>query len=175
MMLRLVTSLAVLFAATASHAAPGEVCAKLCRRLTSCKLMTYDLCMDMCGEQGADRTPQGRASTLAQSKQSCPALAAQMATSKWLCIAEGTSSYGYGMGMGPGGDVRGSQSIFMAGNGKTRAAAVYEAVSNCNSIMTVQLNQQRAMHDSDYQGEWGAAVTSACHITQCIAPSRTSR
>jgi len=37
--------------------------------------------------------------------------------------------------------------------------------------MTVQLNNQRLMNLDAAQGEWGAAVTSECHITQCIPPA----
>jgi hypothetical protein len=41
--------------------------------------------------------------------------------------------------------------------------------------MTFQLTSQRTMHlDADYQGEWSAAVTSECHITQCI-PTASAR
>lgn len=170
MHIRLATVLALIAFTTTSDASPGKTCSKVCRRLTSCKLMSYDLCMDMCGDQRAEETPAGRASNLAQAKLSCSALAEQMAPSQWLCTAEGASSYGYNMG--PTADVRGTQGIYMLGTGKTRSAAVHKAISSCNSIMTLQLTNQRAMHlDGDYQGEWGAAVTSECHITQCIPPA----
>jgi hypothetical protein len=173
-MIRPISCLALLLLLfpTTSDARPATACAQACRRITSCKLLSFDLCMDMCGEQGADKTPAGRASTLAQSKMSCSALADQMSPGEWLCTAEGASSYGFGVTSGStADDASGSQSIYMLGNGKTRGAAVYKAISSCNSIMTVQLNTQQSMQDSDYRGEWGAAVTSACHITQCIPPA----
>jgi hypothetical protein len=132
--------------------------------------MSYDLCMNMCGEQGAEDTPESRASNLTQAKLSCSALADQMAPSQWLCTAEGASSYGYNMDTGLP-DVQGTQGLYMLGTGKTRSAAAYKAISDCNSIMTVQLNNQRLMNLDAAQGEWGAAVTSECHITQCIPPA----
>jgi len=170
--IRLLTFLALIAFTTTSDARPGKTCSKVCSRLTNCKLMSYDPCMDMCGDQGAEETPEGRASNLAQAKLSCSALADQMAPSQWLCSAEGASSYGYSMDTGSMADVRGTQDIHMLGTGKTRSAAVYKAIGDCNSIMTIQLNTQRLMHlEADYQGEWGAAVTSECHITQCIPPA----
>jgi hypothetical protein len=160
------------FPMTSDAGRPGKTCSQVCSRVSSCKLLSYDLCMDMCGQQGAEDTPESRASNLAQAKLSCSALADQMAPSQWLCTAEGASSYGYGMDTGSMADVRGTQGIHMLGTGKTRGAAVYKALSDCNSIMTVQLNNQRLMNlDTDAQGEWGAAITSECHITQCIAPA----
>jgi hypothetical protein len=166
------TLLALIGVSTTSDARPGKTCSQVCRRVSSCKLLSYDLCMDMCGDQGAEDTPESRASNLAQAKLSCSALANQMAPSQWLCTAEGASSYGYGMNTGPMADVQGTQAIYMLGTGKTRSAAVHKAISSCNSIMTLQLSSQRAMNlDADSRGEWGAAVTSECRITQCIPPA----
>jgi hypothetical protein len=123
--------------------------------------------MAMCGDQRAEETPDGRASNLAQAKLSCSALADQMAPSQWLCTAEGASSYGYGMD-GLTADVRGTQDIYMRGTGKTRSTAVSKAISDCNSSMTAQLSIQGLMQ---LDAGWGAAVTSECHITQCIPPA----
>lgn len=173
MPLRLLAVLLLLLALpTTSHAGAGRTCTKVCRKISSCKIYSFDLCMRMCDQQGAEDTPAGRASNLAQAKMSCSALAAEAAsTNEWLCTAEGTSSYGYGMeGSSP--DVQGSQDISMLGNGKTRSAAVYEAISSCNSIMTVQLNNQHSMIDAS---DWGSAITTECHITQCIAPASTRK
>ena len=166
MLIRLLTLLVLIGFPTTSDARPGKTCAQACRRFSSCKLLSYDLCMDMCDEQGAEDTPESRASNLAQARMSCSALAEQMAPSEWLCAAEGASSYGYNM-TGSTPDVQGTQEIYMLGNGKTRGAAVYKAISDCNSIMTIQLNNQQLMN----LGEWDAAVTSQCHITQCIPPA----
>src|SRR5688572_22955521 len=124
-MIRSIGFLALILFTTTSDARPGPACQQLCRKLTSCKLMSFDLCMDMCADQRADETPAGRASTFAQAKQSCSALAGQMAQTEWLCTAEGESSYGYGVSTGStADDASGSQGIHMFGNGKTRAAAV---------------------------------------------------
>jgi hypothetical protein len=154
----------IAFTAT-SDASPGAACAKLCRKVSSCRLITYDLCMDMCGDQRSDTTPEGRASTLAQANLSCAALANQMAPSEWLCTAEGATSAGYSNGDK---DTRG---VRMLGTGRTRSAAVYKAISNCNSVLTMQLSLEYAKEDSDSLGTWEAARTSDCHITQCIAPA----
>lgn len=168
MHVRLITFLALIAFTTTSDARPGKTCSKVCRRVSSCKLLSYDLCMDMCGDQGAEDTPEGRASNLVQAKLSCSALADQMAPSKWLCTVEGASSYGYGMDTGLA-DVQGTQDIHMLGTGKTRSAAVNQAINSCNSIMTIQLNNQQLMNLD--RGDWGAAITSECHITQCIPPA----
>ena len=160
----LLTILVLTSFATSSEAGPaGATCAKVCKRVASCRLLSYDPCMDMCGQQGAEDTAESRASNLVQAKLSCAALADQMAPTDWLCTAEGASSYGYDMdGSMP--DVWGTQDIYLFGTGKTRAAAVYSAISSCNSIMTLQLATQRTT-------EFDAATTSECHITQCIAPA----
>ena len=156
---------------TTSYAGAGKTCAKVCRKVASCKILTFDLCMDMCDQQGAEDTPESRASNLAQAKLSCSALANQAASSEWLCTAEGTSSYGYGMdGSLP--DEQGSQDLHLLGNGKTRSAAAYKALNACNTLMTVQLNNQRSMRDDS---SWGAEITTECHITKCIAPASSRK
>jgi hypothetical protein len=89
-----------------------------------------------------------------------------MAPSQWLCTAEGASSYGYGMdGSLP--DVRGTQDIYMLGKGKTRSAAVNQAIRDCDSMMTAYL----AIEGQGDSVEWGSAVASRCHITRCIPPA----
>ena len=94
-----------------------------------------------------------------------PALAEQLAPSQWLCTAEGASSYGYDMDTSLP-DVQGTQDIYILGQGKTRSAAVTQAMNECNSIMTAQL----AIQGSGNSVRWGSAVASSCHITQCIPP-----
>jgi hypothetical protein len=69
-------------------------------------------------------------------------------------------------------DVQGSQDIHMLGNGKTRSVAANNAINDCHSIMTLQLNNQNLMSDAS---DWGAAITTECHITQCIAPASTRK
>jgi hypothetical protein len=165
------TLLSLIAFTTTSYAGAGKTCAKVCRKVSSCKILSFDLCMDMCDQQGAEDTPESRASNLAQAKLSCSALANQAAPSEWLCTAEGTSSYGHGMdGSLP--DEQGSQDLHLLGNGKTRSAAAYKALNACNTLMTVQLNNQRSMRDD---GDWGAEITTECHITQCIAPTSTRK
>lgn len=143
MLIQLMTLLALIGLPTMSDARPGKTCSQACRRVASCKLLSYALYMDMCAEQGVEDTPESCASNLEQAKMSRSVLADQMAPSQWLCTAEGASSYGYGMDTSAMADVQGTQ----------------------------QLNNQRAMNLDDSQGESGAAVTSECHITQCIPPA----
>src|SRR5687768_10716242 len=95
---RLITVLALTAFTATSDARPGAVCAKVCRKISSCRLLTYDLCMDMCDRQGSDATPEARASTLAQANMSCAALANQMGPGEWLCTAEAAISAGYANG-----------------------------------------------------------------------------
>lgn len=162
---RLITLLALTAFTATSDARPGAVCAKACRKISSCRLVTYDLCMDMCDQQGSDATPQARASTLAQANMSCAALARQMGPGEWLCTAEAAISAGYAYGTK---DTRG---IHMLGNGRTRAVAVYKAISNCNAALTMDLAIQRSTSDSDTLGAWEVETTSWCRITQCIPPA----
>lgn len=171
MLIRLMTVLALLGFPAASDASPGKTCSQVCHRMASCKLLSYDRCMDMCGEQGAEDTPESRASNLAQAKMSCSELAGQMAPSQWLCTAEGASSYGYDMDTSLP-NVWGTQDIYMLGTGKTRSAAVYKAINDCNSIMTVQLNNQRLMNLDSSQGDWGAEVTPSATSRSASRPRR---
>jgi hypothetical protein len=157
------------FAAT-SDARPGATCAKACQRFSSCKLLSYNVCMNMCDKQGAENTAALRAENLAQSRMSCSALASQMGSSKWLCTAEGTSAYGYDMDTGVP-DERGTHDILMMGTGPTRRAAESKAISECNATMTAQLGLGNS---TDELGA-GAVVATKCHITQCIAPSSSGR
>jgi len=167
---RLITILAVLaFATTTEAGRPGKTCAKVCSRASTCKIMSFELCMNFCGQQGVEDSPAKRAKSLVQAKLSCPALADQIAPSEWLCVAEGASSYGYEMTSGAA-DVQGTQGVFMMGTGKTRRAAENKAISECNSILTEQLNIHQLTFD-DTQGGLEAAVTARCHITQCVAPA----
>jgi hypothetical protein len=167
---RLITILAVLaFATTTEAGRPGKTCAKVCSRASTCKIMSFDLCMNFCGQQGAEDTPAKRAKNLALAKLSCSALANEIAPSQWLCTAEGASSYGYEMGADEA-DVQGTQGIFMLGTGKTRSAAEYKAISECNSILTAQLSIHQETFD-DTQGGMEAAVTARCHIKECVAPA----
>ena len=176
MCIRLFAFLAVVLSTTTSHAGPGRTCAAVCNRMSSCKLFLYKACMQECGRQGAEDTAKGRASNLVQARSSCATLAAQLAPSKWICTAEGASVYGYDVGTGGTGDVQGTSSIFITGTGKTRSVAVYEAVGNCNSLMSVDLVQGQAMNlDSDPRGQWGSAVSSECRVTQCWGPPRARR
>lgn len=165
----LLVFLALLAFSTTSDAGPaGKTCSKVCRKLTSCRLMSYSPCMDMCARQGAEDTAESRASNLTQANLSCAALADQMAPSKWLCTAEGASSYGRDMdGYTP--DVQGTQEIYMLGTGNTRAAAIDKALSDCFDMMTLQLSLQRSMNLDD--SAWGAETTSQCHVTQCMPPA----
>jgi hypothetical protein len=162
---RLITLLVLTAFTTTSDARPGAACAKVCRKISSCRLLTYDFCMDMCDRQGSDATPEARASTLAQANMSCAALANQMGPGEWLCTAEASISAGYAYGEK---DTRG---IHLLGNGKTRAAAVYKAISSCNSVLTMDLAIQRSTSDSDTLGAWEVETASPCRITQCIPPA----
>jgi hypothetical protein len=117
------TLLALIGFPTTSDARPGKTCSQVCRQVASCKIFSYDLCMKMCGDQGAEDTPESRTKNLAQAKLSCSALAEQLAPSQWLCSAEGASAYGYGIDTRAP-DVRGTQDIYILGVGKTRSAAV---------------------------------------------------
>jgi hypothetical protein len=171
MSIRSLAFLALVTSTAMSYAGPaGKTCAKACQRFSDCKLLTFKFCMELCGNQGAEDTAESRASNLTQARSSCPALAAQMAPSQWLCTAEGASVYGYDVASGRG-DVQGTSSIYIHGQGKTRSVAVYNAVSNCNSLMTLTLTQNRAMHlDPSPLGQWGTRISSQCHITQCFGP-----
>lgn len=166
MLIRLMALLALIGFPTRSDARPGKTCSQVCRRAASCEIFSYDLCMKMCGDQGAENTPESRAQNLAQSKLSCSALAEQLAPSQWLCTAEGASAYGYDMDT-TSPDVQGTQDIYILGMGKTRSAAVNKAINDCNSIMTAQL----AIEGSGDSVRWGSAVASGCHITKCIPPA----
>ena len=141
---------------TVSDADPTRACQAVCGKISSCKLMSYSPCMKMCfNDPGADDP-----STFAQAKLSCKALANQMAPSGWLCTAEGTSAYGYNMdGNVP--DEYGNRDVHMLGSGPTRDVAATNALRDCGAIMGFN----RSLHDS-------TAITSACHITQCIPPAR---
>lgn len=161
--------LAVLSFATTSEAGrPGKTCAAVCSRANTCKIMSFNLCMNFCGQQGAEERPASRAKSLAQAKLSCPALASQIAPSQWLCTARGASSYGYEMESGAS-DVRGTQGIFMLGMGRTRGAAEYKAISECNATLTAQLD----IHQSTFDDADGleTAGTALCHIEECVAPA----
>jgi hypothetical protein len=78
--------------------------------------------MEECGKQGAEGTAEGRRTNLVQARSSCSSLAAGMAPSDWVCIAEGESIYGYDVESSTG-DVQGNSSVHLAGQGKTRAHA----------------------------------------------------
>ena len=98
------------------------------------------------------------------------------ASTEWLCTVEGESIYGYDVESGPPSDVRGTSSIHLFGQGKTRSEAEYSAISDCNSIMTVDLSRNGAMNmEPSSEGSWGSAVSSPCRITECIAPARARR
>jgi hypothetical protein len=160
---------------TTSYAGPGKTCAAACRRISDCKLLRFDMCMKECGRQGAEDTAKGRRTNLVQARSSCNSLAAGMAPTEWVCIAEGESVYGYDVESATG-DVQGNSSVHLAGQGKTRADAKYQAISNCHSMMTVDLNRNGSMNmEPSPQGSWGSAVSSACHITRCYAPARARR
>lgn len=108
---------------------------------------------------------------MVQARSSCKSLAAAMGPSEWVCIAEGESIYGYDVESGTG-DVQGNSSVRLAGQGKTRDDAQESAISNCNSMMRVDLSRNGAMNmEPSPQGSWGSAVSSPCHITQCQAPA----
>jgi hypothetical protein len=155
-----------------SYAPPGKTCAAVCRRFSECKLFAFEPCMEECGNQGAEGTAEGRRTNLVQARSSCNSLAAGTASSDWVCIAEGESIYGYDVESGTG-DVQGNSSVHLAGQGKTRADAEYKAISDCQSMMTVDLNRNGSMNlEPSPQGSWGSAVSSPCHITKCIAPAR---
>jgi hypothetical protein len=161
---------------TTSHARPGKTCAAVCRRLSDCKLMSFEPCMEECGKQGAEDTAKGRKSNLAQARSSCASLATAMAPSDWVCIAEGESVYGYDVDSGPPSDVRGTSTIYLPGQGKTRSQAQYSAVSDCNALMTHDLARTEAMNlEPSHEGSWGSAVSKPCHITKCYAPARPRR
>jgi hypothetical protein len=156
--------LALMLFSTTSNA--GNVCVQACNRFASCKLMTFKGCMDVCTKQGADR-PSERASTLAQARMSCQALGSQMAGNQWLCVAEGASSTGHNMdGYTP--DTMNTRDIFMPAQGRTRNAAANLALRNCGAIMGLQLEIGRS-------GSTETGITSACRITQCIAPASSAR
>ena len=158
-----------------SYAPPGKTCAAVCRRFSDCKLFSFEACMEECGKQGAEGTAEGRRTNLVQARSSCSSLAAGMAPSDWVCIAEGESIYGYDVESSTG-DVQGNSSVRLAGQGKTRADAQYSALSNCRSMMTVDLNRNGSMNlEPSPQGTWGSAISSPCHITQCYAPARAGR
>lgn len=160
---------------TTGYAPPGKTCAAVCRRISECKLLSFEPCMEECGNQGAEGTAEGRRTNLVQARSSCKSLAAGMASSDWVCVAEGESIYGYDVKSNTG-DVQGNSSVHLAGQGKTRADAEYKAISDCNAMMTVDLNRNGAMNmEPSPQGSWGSAVSSPCHITQCIAPGRAGR
>jgi hypothetical protein len=65
-------------------------------------------------------------------------------------------------------DQRGSRDVFMMGTGRTRDEAATKALKDCGSIMGFNLSLEEQGHDS-------AAITSQCHITQCIAPASARR
>jgi hypothetical protein len=128
--------------------------------------------MKECGNQGAEGTAEGRRKNLVQERSSCTSLAAGTAPSDWVCIADGESVYGYDVESATG-DVQGNSSVHIAGQGKTRADAQYSAISNCHSMMTVDLNRNESMNmEPSPQGSWGSAISKPCHITQCYAPGR---
>lgn len=156
--------LPLLAVATTSDADPRPACNALCGKMSSCKLATHSVCMKWCvRDPGADDP-----STFQQAKQSCTVLGRQMAGSKWLCTAEGASSYGDNFDSSDldSADTRG---VYMMGTGATRAAAANSAIRDCNAILSFNVGLEYSM--SDKPG-WDAQVTSRCHITQCIAPAR---
>jgi hypothetical protein len=168
------TFLAIVASTTTSYARPGKTCAAACSRLSTCKLIPFKTCMEECGRQGAEHSAEGRRTNLVQARSSCAALAAQLAPSKWICTAQGASVYGYDVGTGPTGDVQGTSSIFITGTGKTRSAAVDEAFSNCNALMSLDLVNGQAMNlDADPRGQWGSAISSECRVTRCWGPPRS--
>ena len=158
-----------------SYAPPGKTCAAVCRRFSECKLFSFEPCMEECGKQGAEGTAEGRRTNLVQARSSCKSLAAGMASSDWLCTAEGESIYGYDVESSTG-DVRGNSSVHLFGQGNTRAEAESNALRDCGAMMTVDLNRNGLMNtEPSPQGTWGSAISSPCHITQCIAPSGARR
>jgi len=153
----------VVGAPATSEADANKACRAVCGRITSCKLLSSSACMKLCLNDSKADDP----STYAQAKWSCSRLANLLAPSKWVCTAEGTSAYGHDMdGTLP--DEWGTNDILMMGTGSTRAAASVQATNACNDMMTVSLNTEQSMRDDL---DWGAAIKTRCHITQCIGPA----
>jgi hypothetical protein len=131
--------------------------------------------MEECGKQGAEGTAEGRRTNLVQARSSCNSLAAGMAPSDWVCIAEGESVYGYDVEaprvtcrdqLGPPG--RPGQDGAPTPSTARSATAI--------RLMTVDLNRNGSMNlEPSPQGSWGSAISSPCHITQCYAPARARR
>jgi len=64
--------------------------------------------------------------------------------------------------------VQGTSTVSIPGSGGSRDDAAYKAMSSCGSLMNVNLSRDQAMvMESSAQGEWGARVEVACHVTQC--------
>jgi hypothetical protein len=155
------------------YAPPGKTCAAACRRFAKCKLYSYEACMEECGKQGAEGTAEGRRTNLVQARSSCKSLAAAMGELDWVCIAEGESIYGYNVDTEGASSAEGSSSVHLAGKGKTRADAEYKAVSDCGAMMSVDLARNGLMNtEPSPRGSWGSAISTPCHIIQCIAPAR---
>jgi hypothetical protein len=161
---------------TTGYARPGKTCAAVCRRFSDCKLFSFEACMTECGNQGAEGTAEGRKTNMVQAGSSCKSLAEAMGESDWLCTAEGESIYGYDVDSGSTSDAAGTSSVYLFGQGKTRADAEYRAISDCGAMMTVDLNRNGLMNmEPSPRGSWGSAISSPCHITQCYAPARAGR
>jgi hypothetical protein len=142
--------------AAASFAPTGKTCAAVCRRFSDCKLFTFEPSV--------------------KEWSSCSSLAAAMASSQRLSIAEGASVHGHDVESVPPSGVQGTSSVYLAGQGKTRADAEYSAISDYNAMMTVDLTRNRAMNqEPSNEGSWESAVPSPCHVTRFYAPARARR
>jgi hypothetical protein len=152
-----------------SHAPPGKTCAAACRRFAQCELFSFKPCMKACADQNAEGTAESRRTNLVQARSSCKSLAAAIAPSQWLCIAEGESAYGHDLETGLS-DVQGTRSIHLPAQGKTRADAERKAVRDCNAMMNFNLEIGRSMYPDSTGDTTESAVATPCHITRCYAP-----
>jgi hypothetical protein len=150
------------FAASPAHAdPPGAACHAACRRLDSCKLMSFGWCVDYCmGAGHGESTADARAKTLKQAQSSCAELAGEMSKGGWLCRAEGESIASLQNGCTP-------STVSIVGNGPNRDQAALKAMENCQALMRVDL--VRAQTNVNLP-EDKVRVIKPCRVTDCFLP-----
>lgn len=136
--------------AQTSSQAMDTSCTWVCRRLSECNLMSSQRCGEMCAMAASNGQP------LRIGRESCPEIKRAFVSSKWICYAE--ASVGTAYGNGPWSYARTS----LPASGKTRDEAYLAASSNCNAMVSVDVNTATLA---------GAAVDSGlCTVTQCFPP-----
>jgi hypothetical protein len=128
----------------------GGTCPTVCSRIAQCGLMSFDSCGELCGIAASN------GHTWRIDQEPCSEIRKAFVTDQWMCRAE--ASFGTSMGGGPWEYSRES----LLGTGNTRDDASYEAMRNCNAVMSMNQNLASSR---------GAAVDGGmCKVTRCMPP-----